>query len=607
MATKPKQTTKAAKTNTTLKSIPRENARALATPQSNQRTAVANSKLGAPKQGAPAYVAYRDSNSPNLTNSEKKKILKRENGMVKVDVKGETKILYEVPHCTRHYVSARIDPFNSPAGACLPCADFSQPSAKFKTICSGALQLGTTGFGFVAFLPAWGVNSNNVSSTTSASVGGINTNFGSFTNLITSSFTELPYPAASFGSDLEGRFVAGGIRIRYTGKYADQNGLIVAYCDLDHSSVTNAQSFQTIANLRNTRRIVVTGTVFAAGKDLWNAQVCDNGPVLSSEYSYAAASSVQSTPYMILAIQGIAGDSYEFEVVQHCEIIGRAVANLTASHTDPVGFPAVDQKMKGAFDAGPPQKAESPGILTRIKEGIFDVLPKLITHGKVIGPVVQGIMSLVPNGGHYPMVQNGPSGPELLTHDAVIQQQKRIDQNLGRGSNLRLTPEAFMRKVAISMMNEGIEPETLAEYLTGELEGFEPIKKVLNQPLISTTPSWSSDSCNVHRTIDGISLPADFLDPEKLQKEIDDEVAAQKSFHSLKSEEEQIRIEEAHLFEEKLRTGRVPYDELMRRIKINKEAALADEKQRYDFLRQEWENEKAARAEKRKLERKLTV
>jgi len=406
------------------------------------------------------------SSNPNLNKKEKKKLLNAELNIAKtMDTKGRTRLVHTVPECMQHYISARLDPWNTGAGACLPSSQFTQRSAKYKVTVSGQLQLGTSGVGYIALLPAWGNNSGNVVTTISTSIGTINTAFSAFTNLQTYSFVNLPYPGANFGPNLQGRFVAGGIRIQYTGTLLNQNGLAYSFCDQDHSSVTNTGTLATIGNLEETRRVVVTGNVHTSGTDSWLIQVTDNGPVVPNEYEFVQATSVQATPYMILAVQGLAGDAYEFEAVQHIEIMGSNVANMTASHTDEDDYAVVDKVLKDGYKQGPPQAKEEKGLLSKISDGIVEYLPKItqmIGGGLSSLPaIVQGLMNIVPMTGGNPLLANqGFSYPMLMAAE------EKIKSGNGYTSNLLVSPQKQWNDAFVqACVDNCIEPSTVVEMM----------------------------------------------------------------------------------------------------------------------------------------------
>ena len=399
---------------------------------------------------------------------EVKKEIKKDFNLETVkDGKGKTRMIYTVRPCSRHYLAARLDPFGTIGGACMPSANFNFPSLKTKVVAAGSMRLGTSGIGFVAYLPAWGSDSANITYTGSTSVGTGSTAFSAFTNLSTLSFPQLPYAAASFGSDLQGRFVAGGIRISYSGSLMNRNGTAFCYCDPDHSSVTNTGTLNSIGNIETTRRINITNA--PGDKDGWLCQVLDNGPVIEDEIQFKAGSAVQSTPYMILVVNGTAGDLYEFEVVQHCELQGRIVPGMTESHVDETTWPPIDNTIKEAFNHGPPQVEENPGILKAITGAIADQLPRItnLVSGSV-PTIVKGIMGLIPmGGGNMWSGMDGFSKPgvPMLMHSPT--EKARLDEGLGRGSNLLKNPkDLFFEDLYNLMKMRNISPQILLDLIS---------------------------------------------------------------------------------------------------------------------------------------------
>lgn len=427
----------------------------------------------------------------------KNKIRKEELRAIKVqDTKGSIRLVEHIPDCTTHYVSARLFPFETIAGACLPQSDFTFPSAKLKVIASGAMVLGTSGIGYIVFCPKWGNDSGGVVCTTAASVGGLATALSGYTNLSTTNFPELPYAAASFGDNLQGRYLAGGIRATYTGKLMDQNGMMYLHCDPNHSSVSGNTPAQLI-NLQHTRRRVITGNVGVGER--WNGQVLDNGPVVPNETAFSSAAQVWADPYMVLICTGAAGDSYYFEVAMHVEFIGRVVPNETPSHTDPANFPIVDGTIKEAFETGPPQKEDSGGIIKTIGEGISSLLPRIvstISGLKPLGGLIEGLMKMVPLTGSNAMLtgMNGWSGPtNLLERTKPItyeEYQKRIaviEAGKAKGTNLWVSPkDSFMKDFLDTCIELDVDPADFVTFVVRMMQTQDPVKKRKSIPYGST-------------------------------------------------------------------------------------------------------------------------
>lgn len=403
-------------------------------------------------------------------NKRLKRELKRDLRIAKIpDKSGTIRLVETVPDCTIHYASARLFPFDTIAGACLPQSEFTFPSAKTKVTAAGTMSCGTSGLGYVVFAPKWGNDSGPIVTTTSLSVGGLGTALSAFTALQTINFPELPYPAASFGPNLQARYLAAGIRLSYTGKLMDQNGSMHAYCDPDHSSVSGNTPAQ-IMNLSSTKRRTVTGNVGAG--DNWILQCTDNGPVVPAETSFTPAASVWVDPYMVMIVFGQPGDNYYLEVDMHLEMIGRLISNETPSHTDPTNFPIVDGVIKEAFETGPPQKEDSTSILTRIGQGISAMVPKImstITGFKALPPIVEGLLKVVPLTGSNPMLtglngfHSNDSSMSLDKTQKLLQyRQDRIRDGLYRGSNLYVSPETkFLQELCRMAVEKGVTPEDI--------------------------------------------------------------------------------------------------------------------------------------------------
>jgi len=126
-----------------------------------------------------------------------------------------------------------FDPFDTPAGVCIPCDLFPLPSQKVKTTFRGVGNLGTTGYGWVAVNPTLANDVASIQVTSTASVGGSSTVLSAYTNIGTGMFTMLPYAAADFsGGSVQGRIVAVGIRVSVI---AVPNLIVVVYTWLARS------------------------------------------------------------------------------------------------------------------------------------------------------------------------------------------------------------------------------------------------------------------------------------------------------------------------------------------------------------------------------------
>jgi len=151
-----------------------------------------------------------------------------------------------IPECSIHYIDSLFDPFDTPAGVCIPCDLFPLPSQKVKTTFRGVGNLGTTGYGWVAVNPTLANDVASIQVTSTASVGGSSTVLSAYTNIGTGMFTMLPYAAADFsGGSVQGRIVAVGIRVRYSGTELNRSGLYVA-CEEQDMQTLASRTYNTI-------------------------------------------------------------------------------------------------------------------------------------------------------------------------------------------------------------------------------------------------------------------------------------------------------------------------------------------------------------------------
>lgn len=411
--------------------------------------------------------------STTLTKKELKREIRKDLNIEKVRVDGHTRLLYTVPECTQHYISARADPWNTAPGACLPSGTFNFPSMKCKNTASGSFRVGVNGVGYIALLPAGANNSANIVGTNSTSVGTGATALSAFTNLTTFNFSNIPFTSAQFGGDLLWRHVASGIRIQYVGALMNQNGIAFSFCDPDHSSVTNTASVNTFGNIETCRRVPITGSTMVQGGgngQNWLCQVNDNGPVVPAELAFSNTPAVQATPYMVIAIIGTAGDLFEWEAVQHSEYQGPIVPSMTPSHVDEVSWPVVDDEMKQAFNHGPPQPKEEKGILARIGSALSEHLPRVVgAVGKGMAglpAIISGLTNLIPMTGGNPLIANqGFSYPMLMA------QQERIKTQHGRGSNLLSTRKTyFLDELVEACIVHDLTPQMFVETILGKAD-----------------------------------------------------------------------------------------------------------------------------------------
>jgi hypothetical protein len=319
--------------------------------------------------------------------NQKKKVKK--NIVVASKALAKDLMVYKVPECAEHYFNALCDPFNVPTGVCIPADLFPIPSQKCRTFVRGTFNLGTTGFGYIAFNPALANDVACTASTTSASIGNTGTTFSAYTATNAVNMTQLPYTAAQLAAGtVKGRIAAFGIRVKYIGKLMDSNGICVSFEDPDHRDVLTNYNYSTLnANPYTTVDRVYTG-------NHWDKAVCYSGPTTISDYEFSAVNQPLLTTFMIVAISGVAGDLYEFEIYQHTEYLGQIVVGKSFSHADPTSFGKVLETVKAATINKPLEPVFAPTLWERFKQKLSDSLPHLISGGKA---VIESAMKLSPS------------------------------------------------------------------------------------------------------------------------------------------------------------------------------------------------------------------
>lgn len=239
--------------------------------------------------------------------------------------------------CIAQYCSALVDPRNTPRGACIPWG-FPTPSSREKVSNRGTFQLGTTGQGFCYMTLAIANDVASVVTTTAASVGTNATVPTAFTAKTSNVWGKLPYSNAVLNGNNNGRFVAGGIRIRYAGTEAARNGIVTCYEGQNTSPTAFAYTqWGGDINAKNER---------PPPDGSWHSCYY-SGPQNSSYVNFNISTNWTGlAPPLILYVQGVAGDLYEWEGYAHFEYTGDNIPGVTMTHSDPDGYAKVLEATK---------------------------------------------------------------------------------------------------------------------------------------------------------------------------------------------------------------------------------------------------------------------
>ena len=233
--------------------------------------------------------------------------------------------------CAKHYTETVLNPFDTPAGACvpvLPCLD----SAKRKIFARGTALVQSNGFGGICANTCMANDLPCVYYTTGAGTGEsiINTTIVNGTNN-----SELS--AVDFSdSGVQGRVVGAGLRIRFTGKEIDMNGTVYALEEPSHLETLN----MTVKDLLEYDKVKTVPFNREWTVVTWQ-------PVLPPETAYSTNAWASPFPApdknqpLILLIQCQAGSGpdgtlpFEWEWYLHYEAIGSQARGKTTSHVAP--------------------------------------------------------------------------------------------------------------------------------------------------------------------------------------------------------------------------------------------------------------------------------
>jgi len=317
----------------------------------------------------------------------------------------------KVPDCAVHYIDSLFDPWDTPAGVCIPAGQFPIPSQKVKVHLRGTFALGTSGYGYITFSPCIASNLPSLTVTNTNSAGTAGSAFNAYTNLTTVNFNRLPFDTTDLlAKTVQGRVVAAGVRVRYAGTEDSRSGIYLSIEEQDHNTLVS-EAFNTLytySNVRSSR---------PAGDGNWDASVSYSGPtspqmVEFDTDSYPISSPAADSVPFVIACQGKASDPMEYEAVVHVEYIGSKVPGKTQSHADTVAYSKVLESAK-EISAREPLTPENK---TEGKQSFFskllDTLPQMVNVG-------MGIASSIATRNPLPLVGSlSGMGQNLLTQSS---------------------------------------------------------------------------------------------------------------------------------------------------------------------------------------------
>jgi len=291
--------------------------------------------------------------------------------------------------CVTDYVMAIANPFDAPAGACLPADSFPLPSQKIKSFSRGTCVLGTTGYGFIIASIVMAYDAVSWTATTSTSVMAASTAASAVTNTITGVQSSIPFSIADVSTNnlAQGRGVALGIRARYTGTEAGRNGIINCVETQDHVSLAGF-SYNFVRTHPGVR------TERPNGDGDWTSALY-SGPTNPAELTFnnvpilSGKSGVYGPP-LGMFISGVAGDTYEFEVFQHIEAIGDNTSGKTLSHNDAQGFAKAQEATKAEAASSTLGLKDNVKLYSSYINHLVESLPFVVETGSNIARALSG-------------------------------------------------------------------------------------------------------------------------------------------------------------------------------------------------------------------------
>jgi hypothetical protein len=188
--------------------------------------------------------------------------------------------------------------------------------------------LGTQGFGWVLGRPN-GSNDNQVIVYTNGTWAGTSTSAMSTTatSAIAVANHNGPFSSADLGPDVaQWRLVACGVRVRYSGTTLNQSGRIST---LEHPNHLTFSGF-------NMNEVMEFDNAVPLDFDRkWHT--CTYQPMAPDEMTYTQNSTAPVSTgnyFFALVFNGVAGEAYSIEYVQHCEYIGQLARGKTPTMTD---------------------------------------------------------------------------------------------------------------------------------------------------------------------------------------------------------------------------------------------------------------------------------
>jgi hypothetical protein len=228
----------------------------------------------------------------------------------------------ELDACLVKFSIAMINPFDELAkGACLPSFP-AFPSQKMRTFVRITSKIGLQGVGYVLARGSASNNSSCCSYTDGAFNNSTAADFLSLGTGIVIVSSNSNFATADFGTDgVQQRLVALGLRVRYTGTELNRSGRI-SMCEHPNHDTW-------VGTVMDDFRLYDNATSADFDRS-WHT--CTYQPISAAEFAYGDGNYPpvsDQNHFIVIQFSGVDGEGYEFEMVQHHELIGSKARSKT--------------------------------------------------------------------------------------------------------------------------------------------------------------------------------------------------------------------------------------------------------------------------------------
>lgn len=309
----------------------------------------------------------------NKNNNKKRQTKKKSKSRSKKHVSRSFNNPLGLSPCAMHYALAIAKPFHPKAsGACVPTFP-ARLTQKVSAKMVGTMHVGASGF--IAYAPCLANDQACIYYSNTNTYGGDGVSISLPTmpaGSTFSTFSTLPYSNTQFldgtsstSGTLKGRIVSTSIRIRYVGTELNRGGVIYGLVRPDHENINNMsvatlasykecikqsvgrQWVELVASAVDPRETVfydTTGILASGAANAGALEFIETMFPFSQSQCLSSTNTTNGAPIMAFAVTGVSGNTYEWEIIQHCEYIGSPTQSVaTRSHADAEGLSTITE------------------------------------------------------------------------------------------------------------------------------------------------------------------------------------------------------------------------------------------------------------------------